>query len=104
MNGVERIAAERKRQIETENWTPQHDFDEHGDMVLAIAAASYVLDLAGVFGDHHESWKQIYKECGEKVWIFDEEGFKPTHDDPIRQLTKAGALIAAEIDRLIANK
>jgi len=30
----------------------------------------------------------------------DEKWFKPTPDDHIRQLTKAGALIAAEIDRL----
>jgi len=31
---------------------------------------------------------------------FDEEWWKPSPDDPVWQLVKAGALIAAEIDRL----
>jgi len=29
MNGIERIAAERERQVEAEGWTPEHD-DEAG--------------------------------------------------------------------------
>jgi len=38
--GVEAIAAERKRQIEAEGWTPEHD-DEHTNGEMADAAACY---------------------------------------------------------------
>ena len=34
------------------------------------------------------------------TWPWDESWFKPTPDDRIRELVKAGALILAEIDRL----
>lgn len=34
------------------------------------------------------------------MWPFSQEWWKPTPDDRIRELAKAGALIAAEIDRL----
>ena len=40
MNGIERIAKERQRQVSVEGWTPQHD-DEHKDGEMAIAAACY---------------------------------------------------------------
>lgn len=33
-------------------------------------------------------------------WPWEAEAFKPTPDDRVRELVKAGALIAAEIDRL----
>lgn len=41
--GIERIAAERKRQVEAEGWTPDHD-DLHRSAELAQAAAAYVLN------------------------------------------------------------
>lgn len=97
--GVRLIAEERKRQIEEEGWTAEHD-STHTSMCLSCAAASYALDVASKHGDVHESWKKTYKEASVEVWPFDEEWFKPTPNDPIRQLVKAGALIAAEIDRL----
>jgi gamma-glutamylcyclotransferase (GGCT)/AIG2-like uncharacterized protein YtfP len=34
-------------------------------------------------------------------WPWDESAFKPSPDNRIKELTKAGALIAAEIDRLL---
>jgi hypothetical protein len=40
MTGVELIAAERKRQIESEGWSAKHD-DEHCYGELALAAATY---------------------------------------------------------------
>ena len=85
MNGVELIAVERKRQIEVEGWDAAND-DEHGAMVMALAGAVYVLNLTNVPHDG--------------LWPFDYEYWKPTPDDPIRQLVKAGALIAAEIDKM----
>jgi hypothetical protein len=82
-DGVGHIAIERSRQLQVEGWTAGHD-DEHEDGELAVAAACYCLD------DFEK-------------WPWDLEWWKPTHD-PIRDLTKAGALIAAEIDRLLRLK
>lgn len=101
MTGIELIAEERKRQVEVEGWTPEHDA-EHTSSALAVAAASYALDVAAM-GDNYESWKEIYKEQARRLWPFDEE-WRKVSPDPIRNLVKAGALIAAEIDRLQAIK
>ena len=102
MTGVELIAAERKRQVEKEGWTQEHDAS-HTDMTLAVAGAAYALDIAGFYSGECDSWRQIYCANAAKVWPFDLEWFKSTHDDPVRQLVKAGALIAAEIDRIKAT-
>jgi len=84
--GVELIAAERQRQMEVEGWSPEHD-DEHEDGELLEAGISYAEHVA-VKG----TWVP-------KTWPFDEGWWKPS-PNPIRNLVKAGALIAAEIDRL----
>ena len=78
MTGAELIAAERLRQIVVEGWTPEHD-DGHATDDLAEAAAAYLLNDETLF-----PWPDWWKPG----------------DDPIRRLVKAGALIAAEIDRL----
>lgn len=49
MNGAELIAAERRRQIEQEGWTPEHD-DQHSGGELATAGAVYATPANG-------SWK-----------------------------------------------
>lgn len=88
MNGAALITAERDRQITVEGWTPEHD-DEHAHNELAFAAMSYLreaLDMDGIF-----------------EWPWDRSWWRPS-DDPIRNLVKAGALIAAEIDRLQRKK
>ena len=93
MSGIERIAAERQRQIEQEGWTPKHD-DEHNDESLASAAAAYA--IAGVY-------RSAYGEDTSEPpsdWPWDDSWWKPLPDNRIRELEKAGALIAAEIDRL----
>lgn len=92
MNGIELIAAERKRQIEAEGWTPEHD-DTHDAGELALTAACYALAADA----------RKYPIVGDLVsdlWPFGSCDYKPTPDDRIRELVKAGALIAAEIDRL----
>jgi hypothetical protein len=96
---IELITEERKRQIEKEGWTSEHD-DEHANMSLAVAGASYVLDCASTHTGEHPNWKFHFKKAASKFWPFNREWFKPTPDDPIRQLTKAGALIVAEMERL----
>lgn len=87
--GAERIAAERQRQIEQEGWTPQHD-DEHANGELLGAALAYAVQVAQpAKGGRPVGWWP-------KRWAM--SWWKPS-EDPIRNLEKAGALIAAEIDR-----
>lgn len=86
--GAEQIAAERQRQIDGEGYTVAHDA-HHGDMgALPRAAAAYALNgilfLPG-------------------LWPWDDQFWKPVPADRVRELVKAGALIAAEIDRLQAK-
>ena len=79
-SGAALIAAERQRQIDKERWTPDHD-DRHNQGQLAAAAACYALpDIAS------DWWP----------WAGDE--YKPK--DQLQDLVRAGALIAAEIDRV----
>jgi hypothetical protein len=89
--GLQRITEERRRQMDL--WT-DHDAG-HGKAELAKAAICY-LDVASsqaVVGGAGKT----YLPADE--WPWDLKWWKPS-DDPIRNLTKAGALIAAEIDRL----
>lgn len=98
-SGVVLIADERLRQIEVEDWTPEHD-DCHDSACLAVAAACYALNTASRLGRLHGSWKKVYAEQAEKLWPFDSDPWWKPSSDPVRDLVKAGALIAAEIDRL----
>lgn len=91
--GIELIAEERQRQIEKEGWTPEHDA-EHTNNELALAAICYT---APEFVRKSGRWYDI------NLWPWSQSYWKPTPKNRIRELTKAGALIAAEIDRLQAN-
>jgi len=115
MNGAERIAQERTRQVEEEGWTAEHDETEHEPGDLAAAAAVYAA------GDNIYEENRPERPSGfeaiefDPLWPFDAAWFKPSgyernvdalcHDDRlngrIRDLEKAGALCAAEIDRLL---
>lgn len=92
--GTELIAEERRRQIEVEGWTANHD-DLHQSDELAMAAVCYTLPS--------ECRDEAYPDCNtyiDRFWPWDRKDWKPSHEDRIRELAKAGALIAAEIDRL----
>ncbi len=93
-SGIEVIAAERKRQIEAGGWTPEHD-DDHDMGQMPNAAAVYAMTphKRGMKIDGVGNTIQSY------LWPWDDAWFKP-YGGRIRQLAKAGALIAAEIDRL----
>jgi len=98
MTGAERIAAERKRQIEIEGWTTEHD-TQHTDESLGLAAACYSSPVP-IF---------VHEHCGPHhhfmdPWPWSGGWDKRGKHDRIRQLEIAGALCAAEIDRLIANQ
>lgn len=110
--GIDMIAAERLRQIEVENFTPRHD-DQHTRGELAWAAVCFAapaqvfalvnscLDGRYVFADPwprqwSEEWdKRPRNLAGELLPAIDQEPAERIHN-----LVKAGALIAAEIDRL----
>lgn len=99
MSGVERIAAERQRQIEVHGYDPEDDASYFSPM-LALAAACYAIPsgrreayLSGLEMTAHIDLRA-------NLWPFKEEFWHPTPDNRIRELEKAGALIAAEIDRL----
>ena len=92
--GIELIAEERQRQIEKEGWTSEHDASHfNGELAKAAACYAVVGTDAKVIDPYFdlESW----------AWPFEKESWKP-HQDKIRNLIKAGALIAAEIDRINA--
>lgn len=100
MNGIELIAQERAEQIEKHGYSLQNDV-EYQDEFLAMAAVCYAIPAS----------KQEIPDQGtgtvdviENLWPFEPQYFKPTPDDRIKELAKAGALIAAEIDRLIVWK
>lgn len=92
--GIELISEERTRQITSELWTPEHD-DRHCKFQLTLAAVSYAAVVASPDEDGDENGK--VRPCYD--WPWESKWWKPS-DDPIRNLVKAGALIAAEIDRL----
>lgn len=97
--GTELITEERQRQIEVEGWDSEHD-DEQDAGSLAVAGACYALDVVAKNKKADISWQARYAQAAGEFWPYDrEEWWKPTID-PVRQLVKAGALIAAEIDRL----
>lgn len=89
LDGVALIAAERKRQIEKEGWTQEHD-DQHNNEALALAAVCYATP----------EWLRDYKRGIPVRWPWSSKWWKPRPDSRVRELVKAGALIAAEIDRL----
>jgi hypothetical protein len=111
--GAEMIAEERARQFHPEGWDPAHD-DGHKDGSLAIVAACYA--VAGREDVRVEAYRDFPVNCGcreahcehmlcvETRWAdafpWEPEADKRAKHPAIRRLVIAGALIAAEIDRL----
>lgn len=101
MSVIDEIAAERRRQIEVEGWTPEHD-DEHLEGELAIAGGCYAIygggrrDLTLRTKSNSTGFKgEVYVARG---WPWDAAWWKPK--DPRRDLIRAAALIVAEIERM----
>lgn len=86
--GIAQIARERQRQRDVKGFDDAHD-DEHTMGELARAAAVYAMPepARGLTHIHFDF-----------PWGLD--WWKPTPDDRVRELVKAGALIVAEIERL----
>jgi len=87
-SGIELIAHERLRQIEEEGFDAMHDWYHMPDE-LATAAAIYAMP------ERRRSKRYLLSK-----WPWEIECYKPTPNDRVRELVKAGALIAAEIDRI----
>lgn len=109
--GCELITIERQRQINQEGWTPEHD-DEHTEGSLIRAAVCYATPVKlyekikfatgnGFYDPWPDSWDKKWDKRPE-----DEDGNTIPNPDVYSDkkrldlLVKAGALIAAEIDRL----
>jgi len=101
MTGIEIIAAERQRQIDMEGWSAERDAQVHPNGQLARAAENYVR-----FAAESDTARDYQRENGHTPggWPWHYSWWKPSNGnrvaDRIRDLAKAGALIAAEIDRL----
>jgi hypothetical protein len=83
--GINVIAQERREQIEKHGFSMKNDL-KYNNNELVDAAAQYLLT------DAVSCWPENWKE----------EDYKP--GDRIEELKRAGALIAAEIDRLLMIK
>ena len=110
MDGIELISAERERQIEALGYTVEHDLThDHSDLVFAAVcyAAPVTVYLLRNNEEHphpgggrHGSVE--WAEPWPREWDRKPREYPTPVEDRIRELTKAGALIAAEIDRLMA--
>jgi hypothetical protein len=100
--GASLIAVERDRQATQECWTAEHDdLCTSGELVkAAICYASHAMGRAWIIGASDDGAEKYRTEGIDRFsdWPWDESWWKP--QDPIRDLARAGALIAAEIDRL----
>lgn len=85
------VQAERRRQVEAEGWTPEHD-DEHSHGQMARAAACYA--LAGSSAPNDGTAALLVS----LAWPWDEQWWKPS--TARRDMVKACALALAEIERL----
>ena len=99
MNGIHRIAAERERQKHVENWTPAND-DQHDSGEMAFAAACYI-----EFAAESDAHRDAHRAEPPRQWPWSRAWWKPGPGNSIadrsRELEKTGALIAAELDRLM---
>ncbi|WP_243897428.1 hypothetical protein [Pseudomonas aeruginosa] len=85
------VQVERRRQVEAEGWTPEHD-DEHSHGQMARAAACYA--LAGSSAPNDGTAALLVS----LAWPWDEQWWKPS--TARRDMVKACALGLAEIERL----
>jgi hypothetical protein len=106
--GIDLIAEERQRQINKgydSNHDLQHDFRELTDAARTYIDAAVLTTKSKEIGNSSEasiSWHKDNEPFEWKYlklgWPWEEESFKPTTS--LEDLIKAGALIAAAIDRL----
>ncbi len=90
MSAIDDIKDERRRQIEVEGWSAQHD-DRHDQSEIAMAAACYALSGNDVLVIGGISKAPL-------LWPWCKKWWKPASRR--KDLIKAAALLIAEIERL----
>lgn len=96
--GIELIADERARQISAEGWTEEND-DRYESGELIDGAASYICAARKRARGESEAMLCSMAEAAMIPWPWEDCWWKPSEDNK-RNLVKAGALIAAELDRI----
>lgn len=90
------IIAERRRQIEVEGWTQEHDDTAHLPGDLAQAGACYAADVwRWTSSNQNERDALLFRAPGKWPWAgywWKPQGFR-------RDLVRAGALIVAELEK-----
>lgn len=86
--GADLIREERRRQADVEGYDATHD-RHHTPQELCRAAVGYAL---------HDDPSKLVAEAAANLWPWAQDFWKPK--DQLRNLVRAGALIAAAIDRL----
>lgn len=119
LSGVEAIALERQRQIEKKGFSIEHD-KHHIENQLVYGAICYAYPpesrrLMKLRGENTTGLPSIFLENGPEgegaylvlppsIWPFENAFFKPDTSGTIRgrmrDIQKAGAMLAAEYDRL----
>ena len=83
--GADLICQERRRQIEVKGYNAYHDFREPLNHLVAGGISYAICD--------------IDEECASAWWPWELDQWKPK--DRMRNLIRAGALIAAAIDKML---
>lgn len=102
-NGLAYIAQERARQVVVKRRLPEDDVSHNARGQLAMAAACYAL-LAGGQSRHENApggTPDVVTMSPLRQWPFCGAAWKPSNNR-LKNLVRAGAFIAAEIDRLLA--
>lgn len=103
MTGIEMIAAERKRRVTVEGYTTAGHDEFHDKGELLEAAACYIGAALCCERGYDEGATISHVAITSVAFPWDRELWKPSMN-PIDNLLKAGALVAAEIDRLKARE
>lgn len=90
--GIDLIAAERRRQLEQEGYTSEHDDREHTPNEFYNAALAYS------YSANEQLAGKLPNTETPALWPFGSEAWKPK--SVLRDLVRAGALYMAAIDML----
>src|SRR6185369_3589501 len=104
-SGIHRISDERARHLSI-GWSASHD-EGHDEAQLAIAAACYAAPVRIYTRGRRRGFRDAWpweEEADKRPYDVDGKPRAPTARERVRLLEKAGALIAAEIDRLIREE
>jgi hypothetical protein len=98
LEALERVLAERIRQVDGEGWTPAHDDSQRREGQLAAAGASYALAVHQKALIHARTGSLDVKPSAPlPAWPFSPLAWKPASMG--RMTVKGAALILAELAR-----